>query len=224
VAKRKRLGSGWSGRNLAALAGLAIFSCENQLGLETVGIVSVDVAPVSATVSPGDTIRFLGTASDENGVGYSGTAPVWTTSDPRVAAVAQTGLVTAIGSGTATISAKLLNLTGTATVDVVDPPFVVLANTSLGFAGTMGGTDPADQVVSFSNGGSGTLSQVTVGPVSHSVGEPGGWLTADVDASSDEVVIRVSVNGLGVGTYNATVGVGTAGSVDATLSVSLVVT
>ena len=66
----------------------------------------VEVAPVPDTLRRyGDTVRVAVRAFDANGHPAPASALEWTTSDSTVAAVDGTGLVTAVGNGSATISA-----------------------------------------------------------------------------------------------------------------------
>ena len=79
------------------------------------------VAVLSAKASlaaPGDTQRLAAEALDANGHAVADAEFSWESSDEAVATVDSTGLVTAGGDGTATVTATVGGMTGTATVRV----------------------------------------------------------------------------------------------------------
>jgi Bacterial Ig-like domain (group 2) len=91
-------------RRLAFLLALAVAGCHSS---------STSRAPQSLAVSPGpaylavgDSRRLTATARYADGSAPLQTGVKWTSSDPMVATVDQTGLVQALGKGTATITAS----------------------------------------------------------------------------------------------------------------------
>ncbi len=85
----------------------------------TIGSYVVTVAPSSASLHlSGVTTAQLGaTIKDSQGNTVSGVV-AWATDDPGVATVSSTGLVTATGSGTTTISAVYQGVSGASTITV----------------------------------------------------------------------------------------------------------
>ncbi len=80
---------------------------------------TVEVTPATSTLSAlGETVQLTATVSDQNGNVMSGASVTWSSGDVSVATVSATGLVTAAGNGTATITATSGNASGTATVMV----------------------------------------------------------------------------------------------------------
>ena len=79
---------------------------------------SVTVSPSTAMVAPGDTLRLTAEATDQNGQPIAGMSVRWATNDASVATVDASGLVTAVGSGTATVTATAGSASGAATVTV----------------------------------------------------------------------------------------------------------
>ncbi|MEZ4417615.1 MAG: choice-of-anchor D domain-containing protein [Gemmatimonadota bacterium] len=83
---------------------------------------------------------------------------------------------------------------------VTAPPSIALSRTSVSFAAIQGGSNPADETVSVTNGGTGTLNGLSVS---------GGatWLTASISPTTAPatVTLKADVGGLTPGTYNATV-------------------
>ena len=82
-------------------------------------ISSVAVAPDTATVVEGDTVRIAATATDANGQVVTGAGFVWGSGDTTVAVVDATGLVTGVGAGQVQVTATAAGVTGRATLTVV---------------------------------------------------------------------------------------------------------
>ena len=80
-------------------SGAAAVAVEQRAG-------AVTVSPAAHTLlALGDTVRLDAEATDENGRAVAGAEFSWTSSDTLVATVDATGLVTAVGNGTATVTA-----------------------------------------------------------------------------------------------------------------------
>ena len=82
---------------------------------------AVEVAPATATLAPGDTVRLTATATDANSHALAAAAFTWTSSDAAVASVDGAGLVEALADGTATITASADGAQGTAQISVEAP-------------------------------------------------------------------------------------------------------
>src|SRR5207302_119598 len=67
-------------------------------------VSAVSVSPPSATVSVGQTAQLTATPKDASGTPLSGRAVTWSSSDTTIARVSGSGLVTAIATGSATIT------------------------------------------------------------------------------------------------------------------------
>jgi uncharacterized protein YjdB len=136
----------------------------------------VVVAPGTATMVVGDTARLAATAWATVGAGRPPSGSfTWATSDPTVAQVSPSGLVTAIGAGSATLTATALGgVSGSAAVSVFGFRVVVSPNTATMLVG-----DTARLVATALAAASDTLPGVTFS-----------W------ASSDSGVAQVSPAGL----------------------------
>ena len=107
-------------------------------GQATVTVMqSVDaavVSPATATVAPGDTLRLVANAFDDNGHQVEGAEFTWSSSDVSVATVDSAGLVRARVPGDATIIAQVSTITGSAEISVslphIPPNFAVDEGTS----------------------------------------------------------------------------------------------
>lgn len=87
----------------------------------------VEPAPTTLAVSPdtlvfealGDTLRLTAEVQDQAGRPMPGEAVVWSAGDSLVARVDGEGLVTAVGNGTATVTATSATISGDAAVEVM---------------------------------------------------------------------------------------------------------
>ena len=79
---------------------------------------SVTISPSNPSVTVGGTAQLLGDVRDQNGVKLPGLLVTWTSSNPAVATISSTGVLSGVAQGTATITAKsgLLQASTTASV------------------------------------------------------------------------------------------------------------
>ncbi len=82
-------------------------------------VAVVTVAPPAATLLSGDTVRLVATAMDASRDTLKDRPITWQTSDAAVATVSATGLVTGVGSGTASITAVVEGQNGASAVTVL---------------------------------------------------------------------------------------------------------
>jgi len=85
--------------------------------IAALGTFIVTVTPPSANLSIAGTVQLSATIVDSKGNPATGVV-TWATRNPGVATVDGTGLVTATGAGTTSISAVFQGVTGTATITV----------------------------------------------------------------------------------------------------------
>ena len=85
-------------------------------------VASVAVTPATAALTAGQGTQLQATLRDAAGNVLTGRALTWSSSNTAVASVSATGYVTAVGAGSATISATSEGISGTATVSVTAPP------------------------------------------------------------------------------------------------------
>ena len=85
-------------------------------------IASVTVSPATATLNAaGRRLQFTAQATDANGRPVTGRVITWAGDAPGVARLSPTGLATAVGDGTAQITATVEGRTGTAALTVAIP-------------------------------------------------------------------------------------------------------
>ncbi len=81
-------------------------------------VASVQVAPATVTLTVGDTRVFTATAKASDGSTITGRPVTWSSGGPSVVTVSSSGVVTAVGAGTAQVLAQVDGITGTSTVTV----------------------------------------------------------------------------------------------------------
>src|SRR2546428_5908571 len=81
--------------------------------VSTVPVASVTVSPATASVQAGQTVPLAATPKDANGNPLSGRTVTWASSNPAVATVSASGLVTGVTAGAATITATSEGQSGT---------------------------------------------------------------------------------------------------------------
>jgi uncharacterized protein YjdB len=118
-----------SGRVSALKVGTATItaSSEGKSGTATVAVTgapvaAVNVTPPTASVVVGQTTTLSAQPVDANGAALSGRAIAWSTSNDKVATVDQSGVVTGVAAGQATITATSEGKSGSAVVTVTAVP------------------------------------------------------------------------------------------------------
>ena len=174
-----------------------------------VPLASTSIAPSSATATGSNTTATSTT---------TGTIPL---------AAAGAGSSSTSGSGDAggrSIRRLAAEMPGLAQLTSPPPVPVVSANpaigaspTSLSFAATQGGANPATQTVSVSNTGGGTLTWTA--------SDNAAWLTSTPASGTGNGTLNASVNtaGLATGTYTGTITVAASGATSRTVSAVLTV-
>jgi galactose oxidase-like protein/Big-like domain-containing protein len=107
------INAAWAAANAGAL-GLEI----RAAGAAPQPVAFVEVSPDSASVVVGDTVRLAAATQDAGGEPLTGRPVSWTTDDPLVATVSDSGLVSAVAVGAATITGTSEGKNGTAQVTV----------------------------------------------------------------------------------------------------------
>ncbi|MCC6245506.1 MAG: Ig-like domain-containing protein [Gemmatimonadaceae bacterium] len=112
---------------------------------------AMTLTPSSATLVRGSTQALVATVADARGVAIPAPPITWSTSSPAVATVSSAGLVTALTTGVATITATLGTLSRAATISVVFPDLVLSRDTTLSGTYTFRNiTIPTDRIVTAS--------------------------------------------------------------------------
>lgn len=160
------------------------------------------VTPSSASLIVGNSVQFTAVNAPSS--------VTWSSSDSKVATVIpQTGYTTAVGGGTATISAVAGTKVASATVTVTSPAAIVLPAPTVTFSIAQGAADPAPDTLAVTDGGDDALTGLRVDTVAYGQGQPTGWLSATLASASapTKLVLKVSKGSLAAGTYTATVAI-----------------
>jgi uncharacterized protein YjdB len=79
---------------------------------------SLTVSPAAPALAVGESVHFTATALNADGAEIPGPTPVWESSAPAVVMMMATGVGEALGAGSATITATMGAVSGTATATV----------------------------------------------------------------------------------------------------------
>lgn len=84
-------------------------------------VATVNVTPITALLTVGDTLRLRAATLDVGGLSLLGRVVTWSTESATIAPVSTTGLVTARAAGSVRISALSEGRTGQATLTITAP-------------------------------------------------------------------------------------------------------
>ncbi|WP_410210300.1 Ig domain-containing protein [Aquirhabdus sp.] len=93
-------------------------SGSTTLTVTTAKLQSITVTPASSSVAAGLTQQFTATGNYSDGTSQAIATPAWSSSDTTTATVNTTGLVTSIKAGSATLTATLSGISGSAALTV----------------------------------------------------------------------------------------------------------
>lgn len=106
-----------------ALGAVTIFArAGTATGTSTVSVgptvASVDISPDVPTLRPGAVMQLTATARDAAGASIPGLSTTWASNNDQAATVDQSGQLTAVGPGSATVTATIQGVTGATVVTV----------------------------------------------------------------------------------------------------------
>ena len=183
---------------------------EGQSGTATVTVTDVPVASVQVTparnaVPSGGAVQLTATLRDANGRTLSGRVVTWTTTDPAIATVGPSGLVTGVAVGAVTITATSEGQSGTAEVTVTPVPVAsvtvtpstasVLAGATVQLTATLRdavGNVLTGRVVSWSSGAPAVAAVSSTGLVTGQAVGPA-TITATSEGQSGSATISVTL-------------------------------
>jgi uncharacterized protein YjdB len=94
-------------------------------------VATVSVSPASSSLLIGATVQLSGVTRDSSNNVLTGRAITWSSSNSAISRVSTSGLVTAVVTGSATITATSETKTGTAAITVSAPPPAPVATVSV---------------------------------------------------------------------------------------------
>jgi uncharacterized protein YjdB len=182
----------------------------SSISIAAVAVASVNVSPPSANVNVGQTAQLAATALDAGGKVLTGRIVNWSSGTPGVATVSTSGLVTGVSAGSATITATIDGVPGTALVTVIQVPVASVsvapstATTSIGQTVTLTATMRdasnnilAGRVVTWTTSAAGTATVSTNGVVT---GVSAGTATITATSEGQSGSATITVNGPPVAT------------------------
>ncbi len=104
-------------------------------------VVTVTVTAPLTSIVVGTSTQATATAITQAGTTVTNPTVTWQSSAPNVATVTSAGLVTGVAIGSATISAKVQNVTGTITLTVTGDPCAAPITVNIGEVRTFAGPD-----------------------------------------------------------------------------------
>lgn len=169
--------TGLSAGQVAIIATVGSRAGQSSMTVSPVPVANVSITPAIGSIVVGATLQLAASAVDASGSALPGRIMVWSSSDTTKARVSTTGLVTAVSSGTVTITATCEGRSGAAVIGVVQQ---AVASVSIQPASTtlaVGATQQFTAVLRDSTG-------VQI------VGRTVSW------ASADSLTARVSASGI----------------------------
>ena len=168
-------------------------------------VSAVELTPAGGIVLPGTTLQLSAEARDANGHSVAGAAFTWASSDPAVAVVDATGLVSGIALGEVEVSATSSGVIGRAQLEVAEPaPTAVAVSRDAVAFDALGDTvrlaaevrDQAgrpmpDEVVRWAAGDT-LVATVTVTGLVTAVGNGGTTITATSGTLSSAATVDVT--------------------------------
>lgn len=133
-------------------------------------LVSISVAPATATISTGASQQFVATGTYSDGsTGNITTSASWLASNASVATISSSGLATALATGAANIQATVGSITGSATLTVDSSVLLAITIAPSSPSISVGSTQQFTATGTYNNGSKQKLSAVTWSSSSTSV-------------------------------------------------------
>lgn len=163
--------------------------------VQKIPVVTVTVAPLSASVVEGQTRQFTPTVTDSAGNVVTDRTIEWISSDATKATVTSTGLATALAAGQVSISANVEGKSGSATLSITQAPVDTIQVVSPNFTLQKGQVSPFSITLRDASGNQLRNRSVTVTSDQPSI----------ATGSADGASTQVSVSGVNVGTATLTI-------------------
>ena len=168
-------------------------------------LISLSVAPASTSIAKGMSQQFTATGTYSDNSAQDLTSAVnWSSSSTAIATIANTGLATGAGVGSATITATLGSIAASATLNVGQATLVSLAVTPANPSFALGTTQPLIATGTYTDGSTLDLTSTAT------------WTTAD--ASIATVSSQGTATSAALGTTTATA---TSGSINGSTTLTI---
>jgi hypothetical protein len=171
-----------------------------------VSVASVSVDQTTLSMLVGDAVQLSATPRTASGQQMTSRSVQWTTADDGVATVSGTGRVTAVGAGSTKITARAEQASQDVIVTVALRPSILLSRSTVSVSAFLGDPNPAQQEITITNGGGGTLNSLSVGAITYAPNVP--FLTHNLTSGVAPATLRLQANTAAItqqGTYVATI-------------------
>lgn len=180
---------------------------ESVIQVDEGDIVELRLAPDSALLGVGRTLRMQALPLDETGALLVGQEIMWSSSPSGVATVDESGLVTGAAPGEAEITASAGGFSAASVVTVQTPPSLVLSADMVSFSAQAGGAEPDPDSVFITNPGELDLVGLAVDSIAYGAGAED-WLDAQLSSAAAPSTLRLEAETAGItsaGAYEAVV-------------------
>jgi uncharacterized protein YjdB len=168
-------------------------SASTAITVGQTAVASVTLTPTTASLTPGQTVQLTATAKDASGNTLTGRSVTWSSTPSSVATVSASGLVTAVGTGSATVSAAIGGKSASSTITIGQTPVASVALTPTTASLTPGQTVQLTATAKDANGN--TLTGRTVA-----------WSSAKSAVATVSATGFVTAVAVGTDTITATIG------------------
>ena len=200
-------------------------TCSDETAIGPGNVVRVRIVPDAITLDVGQQVKTKAFPLDQQGALVANKHATWASEDPAIAAVDDTGGVTAAALGQTTIHATAAGVTGNLAVTVSPPDFAFGVDTAR-FGTVQLEPSPAPLAVAVTTRRLLQLTGVTVDSTTYGAGVSG-WLQATLDQGTTPATLTLTptTSALPAGTFLAKVFLSATnpGTPPATLNVSLTV-
>ncbi len=191
----------------AALAAIALLTVTcRDVHVTAVDVARIEISPAAPSVEVAQTTPLVARVLSGGGRELQGRTVQWQTRDPSIATVSASGVVSGVAAGTTHIRAATEGVADSVSITVTPRPQIQLAADDVQFSAVQGTASPAAQTVAVSNGGGGSLTGLSAA-VSYDAGQPSGWLTATLAATTAPTMLTLAAatGSLPVGSHTARV-------------------
>jgi adhesin/invasin len=194
---------------LSLAAALLWAGCSTDTAIGPGPVAAVRIVPDSVLMVVGTADTLHGFGLDASGALLASKPVSWSTTNPTVATVGASGIVTGTGLGVASVIASLEGYADTALVRVLPPPALDVTPDTVTFNGVAGSGALPDQTASVTNSGGGSLRSLRIVSITFGSGAAG-WVTAALNQTSTPAILTLQASsaGIAVGSYTAKVAVG----------------
>ncbi len=204
--KRKGCPAGVGRRILIALVCLQACTTEHVF---SVSVSEVRVQPVSVTLMKQESVRLSATVLDDGGGAVENADVTWTSDRPSVASVGSDGVVRAVGAGSATITASIGEVDGSASVDVLPSSSLEARPPEATFHAAVGAPRPAAVDIKVDDTDGSELRDIDAA-VAYPAGASLKWAETearDGPGKASTVTVGARTDGMAPGSYTATLNV-----------------